>query len=167
MQTALAGERPYLISGNMSLHREVIRAAGFFDESFRQAAGEDAELGLRIRSKGFRLCFEPRAVVYHHTDRKTAHDVWRHTHAFGVQWPKVAQRHRELLPRSLWEELYRAAPPLGRAAVPLVALRDLYQFYGQQPTLLREHWPTIPGVFWARLGWYAGQMHAARTHEEL
>jgi len=167
MQTAPAGERPYLLSGNMALHRAVISRAGFFDESFRQAAGEDAELGLRIRSTGISLYFDPTAVVYHHTDRATANAVWRHMRGFGVQWPKIARRHRSQLPASLWQLLYRAAPPLGMAAVPLVALRDLYHFYGGQPAMLRDHWPTLPGVFWGRLGWYAGLMAATHSNEKV
>jgi len=158
MATASPGQRPYLLSGNVAIHRTVLRHTGGFDPRFRQAAGEDAELGLRIRSKGYTIQFEPRAVVYHHTNRNDARSVWYHMRTFGTQWSLVAQRHGALLGGSLWQRLYDLAPPLGVAAAPAAALRDVYQFYGAQPALLRRYWSTLPGVFWARLGWYAGLM---------
>lgn len=156
METAHPGERPYLLSGNVAIHRDVLRDTGGFDMRFRQAAGEDAELGFRIRSNGYTIFFEPRAIVYHHTNRNDARSVWYHMHTFGTQWSLVAQRHSALLGRSLWQRLHDVAPILGKAAAPAAALRDVYQFYSQQPALLRRYWTSVPGVFWARLGWYAG-----------
>lgn len=163
METALSGERPYILSGNVAIHRDVLRDTGGFDMRFRQAAGEDAELGFRIRSAGYTIHFEPQAIVYHHTNRNDARSVWYHMRTFGTQWSLVAQRHGALLGRSLWQRLYDTAPPLGIAAAPAAALRDVYQFYGQQPELVRRYWNTLPGVFWARLGWYDGLMRPART----
>ncbi len=163
MATALPGERPYILSGNVAIHRDVLRETGGFDMRFRQAAGEDAELGFRIRSMGYTIHFEPKAVVYHHTNRNDARSVWCHMRTFGTQWSLVSQRHGALLGRSLWQRLYDLAPPLGIAAAPAAALRDVYQFYSMQPELLRRYWTTLPGVFWARLGWYDGLMRPART----
>jgi glycosyltransferase involved in cell wall biosynthesis len=154
--TAQAGERAHLQSGNMSLRREVVHAVGLFDERFRRAAGEDTEYSLRLRANGYRLYFDPRPLVEHHTNRTTARAVWRHLHLFGRNWPRIAQRYRALLPTMIWLWLYSRMPFLAIPLIPMLALRSTVAFYLRQPELLRRHWPTLPGVVWARMGWYAG-----------
>ncbi len=52
-------------TSNVSAKRELLLAAGGFDEGFPGAACEDAELGLRLARLGMRLCYEPGAVTEH------------------------------------------------------------------------------------------------------
>ncbi len=52
-------------TANVSAKTALIREAGGFDESFRGAACEDAELGLRLAAAGMRLQFDPVAVGEH------------------------------------------------------------------------------------------------------
>lgn len=158
--TAPRGERTHLTSGNMSVRRAVLRQVGGYDEQFRGAAGEDTELCFRLRAHGYRLYFEPRAIGWHHTHRANWRAVWRHLYTYGSAWPTVVQRHRPLLPPSLWRRLCAVAPLLGALAMPVMAGRDVYRCYSMQPELARRQWRTIIGVWWARLGWYAGVLHA-------
>lgn len=167
LSTAPAGERPYLISANMALHRDLVHQVGVFDETFRRASGEDTDITFRIRSTGTPLYFDPQAVVCHYTNRDTARSVWRHMHIYALEWPKLVRRHQALLPFSLWLWLYQRLPPLGIAAIPLATIRDVYMVYRMQPALLWREWASLPGVLWARTGWYVGLLEAARSHEEL
>jgi len=54
-------------TGNTSLPRKYILAAGGFDPSFRRA--EDVELGYRLRDLGLRFVFNHQAIGYHYADR--------------------------------------------------------------------------------------------------
>jgi cellulose synthase/poly-beta-1,6-N-acetylglucosamine synthase-like glycosyltransferase len=65
--------------------RDVLLAAGGFDEGFPGAAVEDADLSYRLAAQGHRLIFNPHAIVYHHHPttlqsylrRKAIYGYWR------------------------------------------------------------------------------------------
>ncbi len=59
-------------TGNASLSRDRFLEAGGFDSSFRRA--EDVELGYRLRDRGARFIFNPRADVTHYSWR--SFDAW-------------------------------------------------------------------------------------------
>ena len=57
-----------LLATNISLKRKVVEAVGVFDPRLGVGAsgfGEDSEYSMRIRKAGFRVGYEPGAVVYH------------------------------------------------------------------------------------------------------
>jgi GT2 family glycosyltransferase len=54
-------------TGNTSLAREHIMAAGGFDPAFRRA--EDVELAYRLADRGLRFIFNPNAIGYHYAER--------------------------------------------------------------------------------------------------
>jgi glycosyltransferase involved in cell wall biosynthesis len=60
-------------TGNASVRREHIVAAGAFDPTFRRA--EDVELAYRLDDRGLRFAYEPSAVGHHYADR--SYDAWR------------------------------------------------------------------------------------------
>ncbi len=57
----------YVITANTLIWRPALEAIGGFDESITIAAGEDIDLGLRLREIG-NLSFAPAACVYHNFD---------------------------------------------------------------------------------------------------
>jgi glycosyltransferase involved in cell wall biosynthesis len=85
----------YFLTGNASVRREDLLAAGGFDESFTGYGHEDLELGYRLREMGVEIFYEPRAVNYHCQDvayvdqkakmrlagRSTARFYRKHPHA--------------------------------------------------------------------------------------
>lgn len=156
LATAPAGQRPYLITANLALHRSLIREFGGFDESFRRASGEDTDLTFRLRAAGVPLHFAPDALVYHHTNRANSKAAWKHMQTYALEWPKLAARYQHILPFSLWQALYHYLPLLALLLIPLVALRDVLAVYRIQPALFKHAWWAFLGVWWARLGWYAG-----------
>lgn len=54
-------------TGNSSLSRAQIIAAGGFDERFRRA--EDVELAYRLAERGLKFVFNPKAIGYHYAER--------------------------------------------------------------------------------------------------
>jgi GT2 family glycosyltransferase len=54
-------------TGNTSLARRHILAAGGFDPAFRRA--EDVELAYRLQAQGLQFYFAPQAQVYHYAER--------------------------------------------------------------------------------------------------
>lgn len=157
LSTAQPGERPYLLSGNMAVATRLLQRMAAFDARLR--TGEDVDLSFRLRLAGVTLYFEPAASACHYTTRTTARSVWQHMYAWGRDWPVVAERYRSLIGVSLWDRLVRISPHLAIAAIPGLALRDAVGYYVNQPELFRRYRTTLPGVVWARTGWYAGVVH--------
>jgi hypothetical protein len=56
----------HFYTANCSVQRHRIEEAGGFDEDFKHAAFEDAELAYRMRKRGLRIVYRPGAVTYHH-----------------------------------------------------------------------------------------------------
>ena len=54
-----------MLSGNMSIRRELFNRLGGFDESFGRYRREDWELGVRALEGGARLAYEHDAVADH------------------------------------------------------------------------------------------------------
>jgi GT2 family glycosyltransferase len=52
-------------TANLSVKKAFLLENGIFDEDFRQAAGEDVELGMRLKKKGFEITYNPKAAVKH------------------------------------------------------------------------------------------------------
>jgi len=61
------GPRPYLATANLSVSRAVVEKAGEMEKHKNRA--EDLEWTARFRSLGYRLYFEPRAVIFHDPPR--------------------------------------------------------------------------------------------------
>ena len=70
-----AGARFLLPTLNLSVRRQVFESVGGMDESFPGAAAEDADWTIRIRRAGYRLWFDPAAVVAHSPARTAWADV--------------------------------------------------------------------------------------------
>jgi GT2 family glycosyltransferase len=106
-------------TGNASVARDAIAAAGGFDARFRR--GEDVELAYRLAEHGLRFVFEPTAVGLHYAER--GYDSWRSTAYEYGRTDVVCSRQpgREWM-TSFMSEKYRRKHPLLRrvveAAVP-------------------------------------------------
>jgi glycosyltransferase involved in cell wall biosynthesis len=140
------GYRPYLCTANLSVHRSVIAACGGMEPGQNRA--EDLEWTVRFRRNGYRLYFEPRAVVLHAPDRRTFRSFWAH-------WWEDA-------PRTLTVRLHNAdllgTPRLARRRFmylwgsPLVAAWATLRSYSR-PTSLIRFGHTLPFVYLSKLVW--------------
>jgi GT2 family glycosyltransferase len=106
-------------TGNASVARRHLNAAGGFDTSFRRA--EDVELAYRLADRGLRFAFDPSAVVHHYAER--SFESWRRAaYAYGRNDVVFGRDHgRVWLLEAIGQEFHGRNPlvrALTRACLP-------------------------------------------------
>jgi len=86
-----------------------------FDESFRVPSVEDQEFSFRLARKGYRMVFEPSAVVFHYHDGNLPEYLRR---KFGIGYWKAFMLH--WIPEKTFSDSHTA--PTQRAEILLLAL---------------------------------------------
>jgi len=163
LNSAKAGARPYLPSHTLSIARGVFAELGGFDESF-VPTGEDMDLSLRLRARGYELFFEPDAGVAHRPQRASAAAVFNHLRSFGRGYYRLQQQHAALW-RSPVAHLPRQSIGLLIALIPLLACKDiLWQL--ARDRALRSYPQAIVGMIWGRMGWYLGVVEGLLAQPE-
>ncbi len=151
MATLPPGEKKQLPSLNLAIRRVAFNDIGGFDERYPRASGEDADLTIRLRRKGCRLYFEPRAIVKHAPGRDRLIDLLRHGYYQGMYSTKVD-------PRYAGQEGL-AFPFRSRAGLligsPLLAPASALNMFRVHPKI-RRYWYTLPAVLLAKLAWCFG-----------
>ena len=116
------GDVDFLGSFNVAYRRAAFEAIGGFDESYRQASGEDNDLAYRLHDQSGRMVFNPKAVAAHyHPQRLLAYLRTQSRH--GYWRVKLYRDH----PRRAGGDQYAGwpdllAPPLGLALPFLLIL---------------------------------------------
>ncbi|HEX6535683.1 MAG TPA: glycosyltransferase [Gemmatimonadaceae bacterium] len=90
-------EAEHIPGCNMAFRKDALEAIGGFDPRFR-AAGDDVDLCWRLQERGWKLGFDPAAVVMHHR-RKSVRAFWRQQRGYG--------RAEAMLERK-WPQKYNA-----------------------------------------------------------
>ena len=98
-------------TGNASVARDAVVAAGGFDPTFRRA--EDIELAYRLEAAGLRFIFNPDAVGHHHAERSFA--SWlQNAYDYGVCDALFARDHGRRSVGQIVEEGFRCRPAVLR-----------------------------------------------------
>ncbi len=93
MQAGVLYEGSAFCTGNLSVPRAALRAAGGFDEALPFAGGEDTELGLRLmRGQGLRVLYDPRIRCGHDHALDLASLLRRHQ-VLGWVAHRIQERH--------------------------------------------------------------------------
>jgi len=145
----LPGARTYLATANLSVHRTVVERAGEMEP--RLVRAHDLEWTVRFRALGYRLYFEPRAMVFHDPPRHTWAAVWRHWFTDAHDTLSVRLRYQDLLrtPRLAqhrWIFLWGA---------PLIAAWATVRTFGHM-RIIKSHGLTLPLVYFTKLAWCWG-----------
>jgi hypothetical protein len=91
-----------LLSGNLSLSKEVFSSTGGFDSSIRSAGGEDYEFGARLIKAGVPFHFATDALAYHHEQETTDLDrALQRLRQEGYADVVIGRRHPDLRPTLL------------------------------------------------------------------
>jgi GT2 family glycosyltransferase len=91
---------PYLFTLCASYRREILLQVGGFDLFFPINAGEDVDLGYRLRRAGYKLCYTPDAIVYHqHVDTEESLKRVQHNWFY---WSYLAKKRTRLHPWTLF-----------------------------------------------------------------
>lgn len=143
-------QRRLLPSLNLAVRREAFLEVGGFNERYPRASGEDADLTMRLRRRGYVLHFEPHAIVRHEPLRHRLGDLLHHAYYQGKYSTKVDPDHLADggLPWPLHTQLGVAlfAPLLATAATARVF---------HTPSLWR-YWYTAPAIWIAKMAWCMG-----------
>ncbi|MDP1547599.1 MAG: glycosyltransferase [Anaerolineales bacterium] len=155
-----AGERLQLPSLNLAIRRQAFKEVCGFDERYPRPSSEDADLTIRLRKRGHRLYFEPRAVVAHQPPRNRLRDLLRHGYYQGMYSTKVDPRYanEEGLPGLLHTRLGVAL------FSPLLAAGVVLRVFAKYKSL-RPYWYTAPMIFLSKMAWCFGA--AARPDERI
>ena len=98
--TSYKKQVPFLFGLCASYRRDVLEEVGGFDDAFPINAGEDFELGYRMRKAGYHLHYDPALVVEHyHAD--TLESLMRNQ-ANWYYWGYIAKRKNHAHPWTLW-----------------------------------------------------------------
>jgi len=136
-------EAEHLPGCNMAFRRSCLEAIGGFDPRFR-AAGDDVDIGWRLREHGWTLGFAPGAMVWHRR-RSTIRTYWKQQRGYGraealleAKWP----RRYTAVGLAMWSgRVYandRVAPVLGGTHVyhGVWGTAPFQSIYGPGVTLL-------------------------------
>lgn len=78
-------------ANNAAYKREIIKDVGLFDEKL--ITGEDPDLNLRIRKKGFKIIYSPKIKVWHYR-RQTLKKFLKQMYYYGVGRVKLIKKHK-------------------------------------------------------------------------
>jgi GT2 family glycosyltransferase len=62
---------------NVAYRRSILLDIGGFDEAFDPMWRGDSDLGLTVQENGFKIVYEPEAVVYHPLRTHSVRDIWK------------------------------------------------------------------------------------------
>jgi cellulose synthase/poly-beta-1,6-N-acetylglucosamine synthase-like glycosyltransferase len=86
-------DMPFVVTANAAYTKKILEEVGFFDERFFY--GEDADLSWRVLKAGYRISYEPKAVVYHR-HRSTFKGLFKQAFGYGMGYVKLYHKHRTL-----------------------------------------------------------------------
>lgn len=147
-----AGTRRYLATANLSVQRDVVNHAGPMIPTLERA--HDLEWTARFRAAGYRLYFEPAAIVEHHPPRRDLAAVWRHWADDAPDTLQVRLYYRHLL-RTPWLASCR---PAFLWLSPLIAVWATARTFRHR--LTRQYYGyTLPLVYLTKLIWCWSAFH--------
>lgn len=176
----------FVDTSSAGYRRSALSSAKGFDPSFPVASVEDVELAFRLSAQGYRLVFNPAAVVWHQHPHTLLGYLRRKVH-YGFWRARVYARHPAKLrgdsytPRALWWQLPLACAGSLAAVFSLFWSPAVWVLMG----LLALFWLTClsftrqaarqslglalvtPGLLWLRALALAGGLLAGVAHLSL
>ncbi|MEV7603863.1 glycosyltransferase family 2 protein [Paenarthrobacter sp. NPDC089322] len=137
-----------IVSGNIgAFRRDLVREVGGFHED---TLGEDLELTWRIYEAGYRVRFQPKALVYAESP-STLHGLWRQRVRWSRGLLQTLRMHAKMLGRPRYGPfgLFLAFNAMTMVVIPVLQLSVL----AVMPFLYIAGAGPIPGEILAILGW--------------
>lgn len=100
-QEHLKDPMPFLVTANAAYSRKALEVVGLFDDNL--AAAEDADLSWRVERAGFKIAYEPKAVVYH-KNRSTIWGLATQHFRDGRGWACLKMKYK--LPESAYKKIF-------------------------------------------------------------
>lgn len=154
-----AGYTDFIAGANMGFRRSMFNKLGGFKEGTR--IGPDMEMVLRARANGYKVYFEPCAIVTHHPMRTSFMEIMRYAASHASSTILLRNQYRALLRTPF---LLRSSALL-LAASPLIALKVTAEIYIRNRNLTR-HLKTFPVVFALKMAWCWGASKGLRDNRK-
>jgi cellulose synthase/poly-beta-1,6-N-acetylglucosamine synthase-like glycosyltransferase len=84
---------PFIATANAAYNAKILNETGLFDDSF--FSGGDVDLAWRITLKGYRIVYEPKALVYH-MHRTTPYGLFKQSFRYGEGHAKLFKKHKAM-----------------------------------------------------------------------
>lgn len=148
---------PLLMSMALAVRAEQLHALGDFAESFPGAAGEDADLSIRLRTYGA-LYVLPQARLWHIPAGNHARDAVMRLFRYGRVWVRVI--HSQPTHPSILRHIPAILGWLIGAMAPCMAAYDMLRWrpWRREPV-------TLWGCWMCRVAWYVGVAVAITKRE--
>lgn len=151
-----------LPSLNLAVRRNAFNRVGGFDEKrYPMPAGEDFDFTYRLTLAGYHLVFEPNAWVFHHPQRNSLKDLWRHGYTIGRYSTKIDKRYPDLaFPKWMNQK---------HSLIGLAAFMALYvsvRVYIKNLKLLR-YIHLLPAIYISKIAWCFGAANSPRLSEKF
>ena len=151
LATNPAGERDFLATLNLSVHRSVIEQVGMMNPAINRV--EDVDWTTRMRRAGIQPYFSPSAPVLHDHNRTNLRKVWLDCARSGYNMRTVRLQHDDLLqapgmlryPRLVWW-----------LSPPNCWLGDGGRIIWQRPRMAIRFWHTLPAIYLTKIAWCWG-----------
>ena len=147
-----AEEIPFFGTIQLKIPKKKLVAVGNFDEKLE--TGEDLDLALRLKAKGGKFYFEPKAVVNHFPKRESLNSVLKHSMYWAQDSMKVRLKHKKLPPLMKNRWLLLTLSPIAALAVTI----GVYS----KPYNLRYIY-LFPLVWLAKLSWLYGAFRGLKN----
>lgn len=148
---------PFAITANLAIRRKVLDTIGLFDDKNLPITGEDADFCWRMQWAGFRLVYEPQAVVWH-KHRSSIRNLFLQTYGYGFSNVSLFAKHHQKFNRRIWID--------GRFYIWL--LKALMKIPYAKLFVRDEFERDVPIFdFIANLGIILGKIHGSIYHKTL
>lgn len=156
-----AGEKNYLPTLNLSIHKQVIDAIGLLDEVLSR--GQDIEWTTRMKRAGYVPYFEPEAIVVHEHSRNNFTAVWQDCARSGYHMRRVRLKYPNLFTGSILLQNQVLLLLLS----PLVASTITFRIVVKHLPLFLKQWQTIPAIFLTKVAWCWGAVSFNPASNEM
>lgn len=84
---------PFIATANAAYKKGILNEIGLFDDSF--LIGGDVDLAWRVSSKGYRIVYAPKALIFH-KHRTTPYALFKQFFGYGDEHAKLFKMHNAL-----------------------------------------------------------------------
>ena len=94
---------PFIATANAAYKKEILDEIGHFDDSFLISG--DIDLTWRVLMKGYRMVYEPKALVFHR-HRTTPYALFKQFLGYGKEHPKLFKKHNAIFNKRYAIEIF-------------------------------------------------------------
>lgn len=148
---------------NLSIKKRLFLEVSKFDESLNIPPGEDMDILLRMQEKGYRIFWEPKAIVAHLNTRNSLGAMLRHCHFYGNVLPLLLSKHPDKILRRknsiFWKSRF-----IFLLSAPFKSIVFSLNLFIRHRRYLFRFIHTLPGIILYKLVWHYSVFKAMKNN---